>query len=45
MKPTTLRILAVMRKAAVMEHSRKSPTGDRAYTAAATAGLAYGPYC
>lgn len=31
------------RKAAVIEHSRKSPLGCRAYTSAATFGLAYGP--
>lgn len=31
------------RKAAVMEHSRKSPVGCRAYTSAATFGFAYGP--
>lgn len=31
------------RNAAVIEHSRKSPLGCRAYTSAATFGLAYGP--
>ena len=44
LKPQSDSTFAVNRKAAVMEHSRKSPTGCLLYTSAARRGLAKGPW-
>ena len=43
LKPQSDSTFAVSRKAAVIEHSRKSPTGCLEYTNAARRGFAKGP--